>query len=284
VPGVIAGVLVAVAAFAAGRIAVTGLGLVTAATAVSHYYSLDAPLLVKALSLLAAGAVLLAARYAFRYWIDPLERRCAMRKGIVVLAGIALLVVVNASILSRERLIEEGRVVLLELTPSIRARSCRAITGAAVQVARDAQSAAAIATTDGWCSRRIRAVSPRFAVSTTGRRSRGRGPDPLSRSAQRAQARDQRVVLRGRHGRDYASARFGELRVAPEGERSDGAARPGARSLGRPAAALTARRTGKGGGDGGSDRALGGDADRRRRDRRWRRRVARGIVGAFAGF
>src|SRR5262245_62663361 len=40
-----------------------------------------------------------------------------MRKWIVVLAGAALLVLVNATILSRERLIEEGRTVLLELAP-----------------------------------------------------------------------------------------------------------------------------------------------------------------------
>ena len=74
VPGVIAGVLIAVAAFAAGRAAMTGLGLVIAAAAISYYYySLAVPLLTKAVSLLAAGAVVLAARYAVRYWIGAIE-------------------------------------------------------------------------------------------------------------------------------------------------------------------------------------------------------------------
>ena len=40
-----------------------------------------------------------------------------MRKGIVVLAGLALLVGVNVTILSRERLIDDGTIVLLELAP-----------------------------------------------------------------------------------------------------------------------------------------------------------------------
>ena len=75
VPGVIVGALIAVTAFAAGRVAMTGVGLVAAAAALSYYYySLEAPLLTKALSLLAAGAVLIAARFAFRYWIGSSER------------------------------------------------------------------------------------------------------------------------------------------------------------------------------------------------------------------
>jgi uncharacterized membrane-anchored protein len=40
-----------------------------------------------------------------------------MRKGIVLLAGLAILVLVNYSIYSRERLLTEGRVVLLKLAP-----------------------------------------------------------------------------------------------------------------------------------------------------------------------
>src|SRR4029077_10015059 len=46
-----------------------------------------------------------------------MHRRRGMRKGIVVLAGLALLVGVNATILSRGRLIDAGTVVLLELAP-----------------------------------------------------------------------------------------------------------------------------------------------------------------------
>src|SRR3974390_1718389 len=40
-----------------------------------------------------------------------------MRRVIVVLTGVALLVVVNVTIVSRERLIADGTVVLLELAP-----------------------------------------------------------------------------------------------------------------------------------------------------------------------
>src|SRR5260221_9441573 len=44
-------------------------------------------------------------------------RRPAMRKALVLLAGIAILVAVNWSIHAREQLLADGRVVLLELAP-----------------------------------------------------------------------------------------------------------------------------------------------------------------------
>ncbi len=70
VPGVAAGMVVTGVAFAAGRVAMTGLGLVTTAAALSYYYySLEVPLLTKAVSLLTLGTVLIVARYAFRRWI-----------------------------------------------------------------------------------------------------------------------------------------------------------------------------------------------------------------------
>ena len=40
-----------------------------------------------------------------------------MRKGIVILAGLAILALVNYSIYSRERLLTEGNVVFLQLAP-----------------------------------------------------------------------------------------------------------------------------------------------------------------------
>lgn len=40
-----------------------------------------------------------------------------MRRAIAILAGLAVLALVNVSIVRRERLLEEGRVVLLELAP-----------------------------------------------------------------------------------------------------------------------------------------------------------------------
>jgi Domain of unknown function (DUF4401) len=70
VPGVIAALIVVVVAFATGRRALMGLGLVAlAATLFHYYYSLDATLLAKSVSLLASGAVLLAARFAARRWL-----------------------------------------------------------------------------------------------------------------------------------------------------------------------------------------------------------------------
>jgi hypothetical protein len=70
VPGVTAGALVTLCAFAAGRVAVAALGLVIAAAALSYYYySFEASLMTKALSLLAAGGVLIVVRYALRSWI-----------------------------------------------------------------------------------------------------------------------------------------------------------------------------------------------------------------------
>ena len=73
-PGVIAGTVVALCAFAVGRYAVTALGLVIAVAALSYYYySLDVPLMTKALSLLAAGGVLIAVRYMLRSWVAQKE-------------------------------------------------------------------------------------------------------------------------------------------------------------------------------------------------------------------
>ncbi len=70
VTALIAALIVVVLAFASGRRALMGLGIVAMAGALSHYYfTLDATLLAKSASLLAAGAVLLAARFAVRRWV-----------------------------------------------------------------------------------------------------------------------------------------------------------------------------------------------------------------------
>ena len=70
VPAIIAAVIVVITAFASGRRALVGLGLVAlAATLGHHYFSLDGTLLAKSASLIAAGAVLLAARFAARHWV-----------------------------------------------------------------------------------------------------------------------------------------------------------------------------------------------------------------------
>jgi len=64
------GINLVIAAFASGRRALVGLGLVAlAATLGHHYFSLEGTLLAKSASLIAAGAVLLAARFAARHWV-----------------------------------------------------------------------------------------------------------------------------------------------------------------------------------------------------------------------
>jgi len=80
VTALIAALIVVVLAFASGRRALMGLGLFAMAGALSHYYyALDTTLLAKSVSLLAAGAVLLVARFAVRRWVatSPSESRHA---------------------------------------------------------------------------------------------------------------------------------------------------------------------------------------------------------------
>ena len=67
VPALLAGFLVVMFAFASGHLAMTGLGIVAVISSLSYYYySLDATLLEKSISLVAAGVILLAARSAMR--------------------------------------------------------------------------------------------------------------------------------------------------------------------------------------------------------------------------
>ena len=70
VPGVVVSALVVIVAFASGRRALIGIGLVAIVVSLGYYsYSLQATLIAKSLSLMAAGAVLLAARFAVRHWL-----------------------------------------------------------------------------------------------------------------------------------------------------------------------------------------------------------------------
>jgi uncharacterized membrane-anchored protein len=146
-----------------------------------------------------------------------------MRKGVVVLAGIALLVVVNASILSRERLIDEGRIVLLELAPADpRSMMQGDYMALRFKAARDAFPVTAVrpAAQDG----RLVLAQDARGVAAFRRLDDGR---PLA-------ADEVRMRYRIRHGApklatsawffeeghaaDYAKARYGEFRVAPDGE------------------------------------------------------------------
>src|SRR5262245_11865246 len=144
-----------------------------------------------------------------------------MRKWIVVLAGAALLVLVNATILSRERLIKEGRTALLELAP-VDPRSLMQGDYMRLQfrAAREAFPTVAEGAGDG------RLV---FGLDSRGVASFRRIDDgtPLAADEIRLRYRVRQHEVRfatnawffeeGRD-RDYAEARFGEFRVAPDGE------------------------------------------------------------------
>ena len=144
-----------------------------------------------------------------------------MRKWIVVLAAAALLVAVNLVIAARERLLEEGRVVLLELAP-VDPRSLMQGDYMALRfkAARDGFPSVSTASGDG---RVVLALDPR-GVATFVRLDDGA-----------ALAADEvRIRYRVRHGapkfatngyffeegraQDFTKARYGEFRVAADGE------------------------------------------------------------------
>jgi uncharacterized membrane-anchored protein len=146
-----------------------------------------------------------------------------MRRGIVVLAGLALLVVVNVTILARERLIEHGTVVLLELAPvdprsmmqgdymALRFKVARdafplATPRAAAQdgllvLARDARTVATF--------RRLDDGAPLAADELRMRYRLRNGMPKLATNA---------WFFEEGHAADYAKARYGEFRVSPDGE------------------------------------------------------------------
>jgi uncharacterized membrane-anchored protein len=145
-----------------------------------------------------------------------------MRKWIVVLAGAGLLLGINLVIAARERLLDEGRVVLLELTP-VDPRSLMQGDYMALRfkVVRDAfQPAPAEVVADG---RIVLGLDAR-GVATFRRFDNGAGP-AADEVAFRYRIRHGTPKLgtnafffeEGRVG-DYAKARYGEFRVAPNGE------------------------------------------------------------------
>jgi uncharacterized membrane-anchored protein len=171
-----------------------------------------------------------------------------MRKVVVVLAGVALLVFVNATIVSRERLIQDGRVVLLELAPvdprslmqgdymALQFKAARdgippgasrstALDGHLV-LARDARGIAVFRRLDDGAPLGPEEVRMRYRIR--------HGVPKLATNA---------WFFEEGHAGDYAKARYGEFRVAPGGEavltglRDEGLARLG----GPPAKAATAR-------------------------------------------
>jgi uncharacterized membrane-anchored protein len=145
-----------------------------------------------------------------------------MRKWVVVLATLALLIAVNLGIASRERLLENGRVVLLELAP-VDPRSLMQ---------------------GDYMALRFRVANEAFADRNVGQRPDGRvvlsvdarGVGTFRRIDTGGRLADDEVLLKyrirngmpkfatnafffeeGRAG-EYESGRYGEFRVAPDGE------------------------------------------------------------------
>src|SRR5258708_23266096 len=144
-----------------------------------------------------------------------------MRKAILIAVGVLLLVAVNWSIYTRERLLVDGRVVLLELAP-VDPRSLMQGDYMALRfkVANDAFGRApAKDVTDG---RIVLAVDER-SVGTFARLDDGtRLADGEARIRYRIRNNQAKLATNafffpeGRGG-DYAKARYGEFRIAPDG-------------------------------------------------------------------
>ena len=145
-----------------------------------------------------------------------------MRKAIAILAGLAVLVVASYTIHSRERQLAEGAVVLLELAP-VDPRSLMQGDYMALRfrMANDAGAAVrAAASTDG----RIVAIVDERGVATY-RGLHDGTPVASNEVLLRYRVRNGDIkfatnafFFQEGTGRRYEGARYGELRVAPDGE------------------------------------------------------------------
>ena len=118
-PGLASALLILLLGFAAGNRLLAALGILSLLGFVTHfYYSLHATLLEKSGILAVTGLALLAAWFVLRRIAPPpARRRPAMRKAVALLAGLAVLALVNFGIYQRELLLTRGSIVLLELAP-----------------------------------------------------------------------------------------------------------------------------------------------------------------------
>jgi uncharacterized membrane-anchored protein len=144
-----------------------------------------------------------------------------MRKTLVVLAGIAVLAMANWSIHAREQLLTSGRVVLLELAP-VDPRSLMQGDYMALRfkVADDAFPRTASMRADGHVVMEVgdgdvgtfRRFDDGTPLAASEARLRYRVRNGLPKFATNA------FFFEEGHADDYAKARFGEFRVAPDGE------------------------------------------------------------------
>jgi uncharacterized membrane-anchored protein len=145
-----------------------------------------------------------------------------MRKLIVVVAALAVLAVVNLTIHSRERLVDSGRVVLLELAPvdprslmqgdymALRFKVAREVVAAQSPAAlRDGNLVLGVDVDGVATYRRLDNGAP-LAPDELRLRFRVRNGAPkLATNA---------FFFEEGHASDYAGARYGEFHVARDGE------------------------------------------------------------------
>lgn len=145
-----------------------------------------------------------------------------MRKWLVLLAGIVALVLVDWTIVARERLVVDGRVVLLELAPvdprslmqgdymALRFRVADAATRSTTNaVPADGDLVLAVGPDDVGAFRRIDDGAP---LAPDELRLRYRIRDGVAKLATNA------YFFEEGRGARYSGARYGEFRVAPDGE------------------------------------------------------------------
>ena len=145
-----------------------------------------------------------------------------MRKTIAILAGLAVLGMANWTIYSRERLLTEGRVVLLELAP-VDPRSLMQGGYMALRFKAEVVAFGRGRVKDVEDGRIVVKLDPR-GVGEFVRRDAG---EPLAGDevALRYRVRDGMVKFATNafffhegHAKVYERARYGEMRVAPTGE------------------------------------------------------------------
>ena len=145
-----------------------------------------------------------------------------MRKLIAVLAGIAVLAIVNVTIYQREQLLTQGRVVLLELAPA----DPRSLMQGDYMALRF-KIAADVTQRDGGerlRDGRLVAAMDEHGVGTFKRIANGVPPAP-NEVLLRYRIRNDRLkfatnafFFQEGHAKEYAPARYGEFRVAANGD------------------------------------------------------------------
>ena len=167
-----------------------------------------------------------------------------MRKTLVAVAGIVLLILVNVTIAERERLLTDGRVVLLELAP-LDPRSLMQGDYMALRFRPGVDAGAIVNTEHASNGHLVLAVDER-GVGKYLRRDEG-GPLAGNEMRMRYRVRDRQLkfatnayFFQEGQGKLYERARYGEFRVDAKGEsilvalRGEDLQRLGSSATGKP--------------------------------------------------